>query len=201
MQMGELLDSARTIDYSTTGTFATGVIQTDEYICAGKGKERWTPRFTYHGFRYLELSGVTSQPDLSWIKVITVYTDVDERGSFECSDPSINRLHEMAVRTMLSNIHGLPTDCPHRERCGWLGDAHAVFPFESFNYDMNNFWMKYMADVSSTSSVFLKNTLHSAGGQVVRPYSLHLIQRLLYTFRYPLMVLSVFRTPSMWLRS
>lgn len=160
MQMGELLDSARTIDYSTTGTFATGVIQTDEYICAGKGKERWTPRFTYHGFRYLELSGVTSQPDPSWIKVITVYTDVDERGSFECSDPSINRLHEMAVRTMLSNIHGLPTDCPHRERCGWLGDAHAVFPFESFNYDMNNFWMKYMADVSSTSSVFLKNTLH-----------------------------------------
>ena len=98
-----------------------GVIQTDEYICAGKGKERWTPRFIYHGFRYLELSGVTSQPDPSWIKVITVYTDVDERGSFECSDPSINRLHEMAVRTMLSNIHGLPTDCPHRERCGWLG--------------------------------------------------------------------------------
>lgn len=160
MQMGELLDSARTIDFSTTGPAATGVIQTDEYICTGEGKERWTPRFTYHGFRYLELSGVTEQPDPSWIKVITVYTDVDERGSFECSDPTINRLHELAIRTMLSNIHGLPTDCPHRERCGWLGDAHAVFPFESFNYDMNNFWMKYMADVSSTSSVFLKNTLH-----------------------------------------
>ena len=160
MQMGEILDSARTIDYNTTGPAATGVIQTDEYICTGKGKERWTPRFTYHGFRYLELSGVNTQPDPSWIKVITVYTDVDERGSFECSDPTINRLHEMAIRTMLSNIHGLPTDCPHRERCGWLGDAHAVFPFESFNYDMNNFWMKYMADVSSSSSVFLKNTLH-----------------------------------------
>lgn len=160
MQMGEILDSARTIDYNTTGPAATGVIQTDEYICTGKGKERWTPRFTYHGFRYLELSGVNTQPDPSWIKVITVYTDVDERGSFECSDPTINRLHEMAIRTMLSNIHGLPTDCPHRERCGWLGDAHAVFPFESFNYDMNNFWMKYMADISSSSSVFLKNTLH-----------------------------------------
>lgn len=160
MQMGELLDSTRMIDYNTTGPAATGVIQTDEYICSGKGKERWTPRFTYHGFRYLELSGVTEQPDLSWIKVITVYTDVDERGSFECSDPTINRLHELAIRTMLSNIHGLPTDCPHRERCGWLGDAHAVFPFESFNYDMNNFWMKYMADISSSSSVFLENTLH-----------------------------------------
>ena len=116
MQMGELLDSARTIDFSTTGPAATGVIQTDEYICTGKGEERWTPRFTYHGFRYLELSGVAGQPDPSWIKVVTVYTDVDERGSFECSDPTINRLHELAIRTMLSNIHGLPTDCPHRER-------------------------------------------------------------------------------------
>ena len=61
---------------------------------------------------------------------------------------------------MLSNIHGLPTDCPLCECFGLFGDVHAVFPFESFNYDMNNFWMKYMADVSSTSSVFLKNTLH-----------------------------------------
>lgn len=65
-----------------------------------------------------------------------MHTDVIPRGSFECSDQQINRLHEMAVRTMLSNTHGLPTDCPHRERCGWLGDAHAVFPFESFNYEM-----------------------------------------------------------------
>ena len=91
---------------------------------------------------------------------MVVHTDVERIGTFECADPQINRLHELAVRTMLSNIHGLPTDCPHRERCGWLGDAHAVAPFESMNYGMNNFWMKYMGDVSSSSSVFLENTLH-----------------------------------------
>jgi len=160
MRMGEYLNDDKTVDFSTTGVFATNVIQTDEYICNGNGVERWTPRFTYHGFRYLELSGMATPPDKSWIKAVTVYTDVTRRGVFECSDPQINRLHEMAVRTMLGNTHGLPTDCPHRERCGWLGDAHAVAPFENLNFDMNNFWMKYLDDIHSTSSVFVENTLH-----------------------------------------
>jgi alpha-L-rhamnosidase len=160
MRMGECLNDDKTINYSTTGVIATGVIQTDEYICSGQGIETWTPRFTYHGFRYLELSGNETTPDKSWIKAVAVYTDVPEGGKFECSDAQINRLHEMAIRTMLSNIHGLPTDCPARERCGWLGDAHAVAPFENLNYNMNNFWMKYLEDIRSTSSVFLENTLH-----------------------------------------
>jgi alpha-L-rhamnosidase len=160
MCMGEYLNDDKTLNYGTTGVFATGVVQTDEYVCSGTGKETWTPRFTYHGFRYLELSGMATQPDNSWIKAVLVHTDVRKCGTFECSDPQVNRLHEMAIRTMLGNIHGLPTDCPHRERCGWLGDAHAVAPFENFNYNMNNFWMKYMDDIQSTSAVFLKNTLH-----------------------------------------
>ena len=160
MRMGECLKDDKTVDYGTTGVFATGVIQTDEYICSGRGVETWTPRFTYHGFRYLELSGAIGLPDKSWIKAVTVYTDVQPSGHFECSDPQINRLHEMAVRTMLANIHGLPTDCPHRERCGWLGDAHAVAPFENLNYNMHHFWLKYLEDIRSTSSVFLENTLH-----------------------------------------
>ena len=160
MRMGECLNDDKTVNYETTGVFATRVVQTDEYICSGDGAETWSPRFTYHGFRYVELSGMVVSPDKSWIKAVVVNTDVRKTGEFECSDPHINRLHEMAIRTMLGNIHGLPTDCPHRERCGWLGDAHAVAPFENCNYDMNNFWMKYMDDIQSTSSVFLKNTLH-----------------------------------------
>lgn len=160
MRMGELLHEDGSIEYNTTGVVATGVVQTDEYICAGNGLEVWNPRFTYHGYRYLELSGMTTEPELDWIKMIVVHTDVTRRGEFECSDEQINKLHELAVRTMLSNTHGLPTDCPHRERCGWLGDAHTVAPFENYNFDLNNFWMKYMKDISSTSSVFEKNTLH-----------------------------------------
>ncbi|MDR2037605.1 MAG: glycoside hydrolase family 78 protein [Bacteroidales bacterium] len=160
MRMGEALNDDRSVDYSTTGVFATGVIQTDEYICTGKGTEIWTPRFTYHGYRYLEFSGSTTKPELSWIKTVLVHNDLDRRGEFECADPQINRLHELAVRTMLANTHSIPTDCPHRERCGWLGDAHAVAPFENLNFNMYNFWMKYLLDIASTSSRFEKNTLH-----------------------------------------
>ena len=160
MRMGELLRADNSVEYNTTGVFATGVVQTDEYICAGNGPETWTPRFTYHGYRYLEVSGLTVDPALDWIETVIVHTDVERRGEFECADPQLNKLHELAVRTMLSNTHGLPTDCPHRERCGWLGDAHAVAPFENYNFDLNNFWMKYMEDIRSTSSVADKNTLH-----------------------------------------
>ena len=90
---------------------------------------------------------------------MVVHTDVPQSGTFTCSDEQINRLHELAVRTLLSNIHGLPTDCPHRERCGWLGDAHTAAPFSIHNYDMENFWLKYMEDVTSGANIHLENTL------------------------------------------
>ena len=158
--MGEILNEDGSIDFSTTGVFATGVIQTDEYICAGDGVETWNPRFSYHGYRYLELSGLKSEPNLDCVKTIVVHSNVQQRGEFECSNKQINTLHELAIRTMLSNTHGLPTDCPHRERCGWLGDAHTVAPFESYNFDLNNFWNKYLQDVHSTSSNYEKKTLY-----------------------------------------
>ena len=160
MRMGEILNEDGSIDFSTTGVFATGVIQTDEYICAGDGVETWNPRFSYHGYRYLELSGLKSEPNLDCVKTIVVHSNVQQRGEFECSNKQINTLHELAIRTMLSNTHGLPTDCPHRERCGWLGDAHTVAPFESYNFDLNNFWNKYLQDVHSTSSNYEKKTLY-----------------------------------------
>lgn len=160
MRTGEILNDDRSIDFSTTGVFATGVVQTEEYICSGLGQETWSPRFTYHGFRYLELTGAHGKPEKSWIKAVPVYTDLEQTGFFECSEPQINHLHELAIRTMLSNVHGLPTDCPQREKCGWLGDAHTVAPFECMNFRMYNFWMKYMDDIASTASKFEANTLH-----------------------------------------
>lgn len=60
--MGETLKPDGSIDFSTTGVAATGAVQTDEYVCAGDGAEEWSPRFTYHGFRYLELSGAVTEP-------------------------------------------------------------------------------------------------------------------------------------------
>ena len=159
LRMGECLAADSTVDFSTTGVFATGVCQTDEYTCSGRSPEMWTPRFTYHGFRYAELTGINWQPDLSMVEAVVTHTAVAETGNFSCDNAQLNKLHELAVRTFQSNIHGLPTDCPHRERCGWLGDAHTVAPFESMNADMENFFLKYMDDVNSSGSKFEKNTL------------------------------------------
>ncbi|MDR1743041.1 MAG: glycoside hydrolase family 78 protein [Dysgonamonadaceae bacterium] len=160
MRMGEALKADSSVNFGTTGVFATGVVQTDEYICAGTGIETWNPRFTYHGFRYLELSGAASEPQLNWISLIPLHSDFEQIGKFECSDPQINRLHELAIRTALSNLIGLPTDCPQREKCGWLGDAHTVAPFESMNFAMKNFWEKYLEDIYSTSNAYETETLH-----------------------------------------
>lgn len=160
MRMGEVLGADRTINFASTGVKATGVIQTDEYICRGDGVEQWHPRFTYHGFRYLELTGQEGVPDPSWIKVLTLHNDMDRVGYFQCASEQINRLHILAVRTMLNNMQGFPSDCPHRERCGWLGDAHAELHMVNFNFGANNFWTKYLYDIRTNAAEVLPRALY-----------------------------------------
>lgn len=152
MRMSEELYPDGSLDFTSTGVEATQFVQTDTYICKGEGIETWEPRFTYHGFRYVEVSGLTSAPDEEMLKGIVVYSSVDPAGSFLCSDPQINRLHELARWTLTSNIQGLPSDCPHREKCGWLGDAHAVAPMSMYNFDMETFWIKYLYDIRSSAA-------------------------------------------------
>ena len=159
LRLGELVAKNGEVGFGTTGTKATGVVQTAEYTCAGGRVETWNPRFTYAGFRYAELSGFVGKPKAEDFALIPVHTDLQQVGNFECSDPQINRLHTLAVRTLLSNVHGLPTDCPQREKAGWLGDAHAMAPFGNCNFDMLNFWDKYMGDIRTTSSRYEKHTL------------------------------------------
>lgn len=147
------------LDFSTLGWIHHGKIFADEYICRGEGIEKWEPRFTYHGFRYAELSGMVGKPDLSTLSLLVVHSDLANTGTFECADPQINRLHEMAMRTVLSNLHGIPTDCPDREKCGWLGDTHAYVKMANLNLQMNNFWANYLEDIRSGANVSKKKTL------------------------------------------
>ncbi|HWR99951.1 MAG TPA: family 78 glycoside hydrolase catalytic domain, partial [Prolixibacteraceae bacterium] len=113
------------LDFTTMGWIHHGKIFQDDYICKGEGTEQWSPRFSYHGFRYAELSGMKDKPDLSALSLVVVHSDLVNSGTFECADSQVNKLHELALRTVLSNLHGIPTDCPDREKCGWLGDSHA----------------------------------------------------------------------------
>ena len=138
------------IDPASTGVYATDVIQTDKYIFSGKENEEWEPRFTYHGFRYVEMTGFPGKPGLENIEGVFVHSDVGRTGEFLSSDTMINKLHQTALWTELSNMHGIPTDCPHRERCGWLGDAFLTSDMTMYNFDVALFWTKFICDIETS---------------------------------------------------
>ncbi len=159
IRFAEGIDQHKGLDFRSTGWIHHGDIFKDQYICNGKGMEEWSPRFTYHGYRYAELSGVTEKPDRETLKLIVVHSDIEHSGTFECADEQINKLHEMALRTVKSNLHGIPTDCPIREKCGWLGDVHAYVKMANMNFQLENFWHKYLEDIRSGASKEEKSTL------------------------------------------
>ena len=138
------------LDFRSTGVKATKVIQTEKYICKGDGLEIWEPRFTYHGFRYAEVSGLKELPSKDLLTGMVVYSSMKQRGSIKTSEPNISKMHELAVWTLKSNLQGIPTDCPHREKCGWTGDAHALGKALIYNYDAQKFLTKYLFDMRSS---------------------------------------------------
>lgn len=151
LRFAEALDDRGRLSTGSTGVQHTGVVQTDTYICRGGGVEVYEPRFTYHGFRYVEVTRYAGEPTVDELDGVFVHTAVERRGEFESSDPMLNRIHEAAVWTQLSNLHGIPTDCPHRERCGWLGDAQVAAEMSIYNFDMARLWAKYLGDIETTS--------------------------------------------------
>ena len=137
------------LDHTSTGVPATGVEQTEIYVCKGGGVETWQPRFTYHGFRYVEVAGLPTKPDADFLEGVLVHTDVTLAGSFACSDELLNRIYRASIWTIEDNLHSTAEDCPHREKCGWLGDAHCVAETEIYNFDMAQFWTKFVDDIQT----------------------------------------------------
>jgi alpha-L-rhamnosidase len=150
MRFAELLmPDAKNIDPASTGIHVTGDTQTDIYICKGDMREVWEPRFTYHGFRYVQIEGLSEKPDLKNFIGWLVRTDVARIGTFECSDALINKFYDVSIWTIEDNLQGLLSDCPHRERCAWLGDAYAVAEAATYNFDLVRFWPKMSADMET----------------------------------------------------
>lgn len=97
--------------------------QKDVYICRG-GEAEFVPSFTYHGFQYVFVEGLSEdQATKNALTYLEMHSDLSVRGSFSCSDSTVNKLYEMAHRSDLANFYYFPTDCPHREKNGWTGDA------------------------------------------------------------------------------
>ena len=142
-----LLTNGKDIFQGSTGGGANGMPQIYKYICKGGNLESWEPQFSYHGFRYAKLKGISRKPDKAMIKAVLVATDIQEKGSFSSSDALLNKMHSISKWTIVDNVHGIPEDCPHREKCGWLGDAHAFCEYALYNYDMYDFYKKFMEDI------------------------------------------------------
>jgi len=98
----------------STGGYDNGMKQLLEYICRGDGSEMWEPNFSYHGFRYAEISGLSIKPDINTISAILVAADVKQTGHFSCSDSLLNKMDTISRWTVEDNLHGIPEDCPQR---------------------------------------------------------------------------------------
>ena len=121
---------------------------TDTYVCRGGGIEDWTPRFTFHGFRYVEVTGLTRPPSKSLLTALVLHTDMKPTGRFSCSRPILNRLNQNIRWGQRGNFLDLPTDCPQRdERLGWTGDAQVFVGTSAFHYDVRNFFRKWTTDL------------------------------------------------------
>ena len=120
---------------------------TDTYILSGKGEEVFRPLFTFHGFRFAELT-VTGNAEILDITAEAMYTDLPAAGSFTCSDPIASRVYQNALWGQRDNFLNVPTDCPQRdERLGWTGDAQIFCQSAMYNMDCRDFFAKYLADV------------------------------------------------------
>lgn len=129
---------------------------TDTYVLRGDPDgETWTPRFTYHGFQYVEVTGLPEPPDLSAVTGLVVHSDTPLASSFECSDDVANRIYQNVVWTQRANFVEVPTDCPQRdERFGWTGDAQIFVRAAAYNADVAAFFTKWMDDLEEAQRSF-----------------------------------------------
>ena len=120
--------------------------QSDTYVAKGKGVENYTPRFTFHSFRYVELTGLPGKPSREVVTGLRLNADVEQAGSFECSNDRFNRIQKMCDWTFLSGLFSVQSDCPHRERFAYGGDLAVTSEAFMMNYDMATFYAKTVRD-------------------------------------------------------
>lgn len=122
-------------------------VQHDEYICTD-GWQTWTPSFTYHGFRYVYVTGLTAeQATVDAMQYVVLHSDVRQRATFRCSDQTLNRIYDVTLRSDLSNLFYIPTDCPQREKNGWTADAALSAEQFLYNFDCGKTLAEWLVNV------------------------------------------------------
>jgi alpha-L-rhamnosidase len=144
LRHAEILNPDGTL-YTTNLRSAASI---DTYICKGGGVEIFQPNFTFHGFRYVEITGLPAKPALDAITGIVIASDTPRAGEFACSDPRVNQLYSNICWGQRGNYLSIPTDCPQRdERLGWMGDAQVFVRTATYNSDVAAFFTKWLVDV------------------------------------------------------
>ena len=128
-----------------------GAPSIDTYVCKGGGVETWQPKFTFHGFRYVELTGLPTKPPHEAVTGIVIGSATPQAGEFACSDGRINQLQANIESGQRGNYLSVPTDCPQRdERLGWMGDAQVFVRTATYNADVAAFFTKWLVDVTDS---------------------------------------------------
>lgn len=151
LRYAEKLGEDGDIDQGNINPFVkTDRFQTDTFILKGDGIESYEARFTYHGFQYIQLTGLTYGATIELFEARVVNTDISTTGSFECSNELFNSIQKAGIVATLGNYHGMPTDCPHREKNGWSGDAHLSGEQVLFNFgdEVLSAYTKWLDDFS-----------------------------------------------------
>lgn len=134
------------------GGVGGGCDQSDRYTTKA-GSQTYEPRFTFHGFRYVRVTGL-EQVDPSAFTAVVLSSVKDDIGSFTCSDQRINRLYENIRWSQRSNMLSIPTDCPQREKAGWTGDVQIYTKTAMLNEDMTAFYTRYLENVACDQDKF-----------------------------------------------
>lgn len=148
-----------------------GGYQQMAYIAKGE-KDEWAEcRFSYKGFRYIAVVGYPGQLTADDIVFCQVNSDVRAVGSFHSADTTLNAIHRISDKAMISNLHSIPTDCPHREKNGWLGDAVTGIEMGMANYDLAALLTKFTRDMFNTQNEWGGLSTIAPDNQYIRGYS------------------------------
>ena len=141
------------------GTFYTtnyrSAKSTDFYVASKDGMVEYIPKFTFHGFQFVELSGYdkNAKPDASWVTGLVQHSNFERKGTFTSSHQKLNQLQSNITWGLRGNFFDIPTDCPQRdERLGWTGDAQVIAPTALFNYEVHSFWSAWLQSLRENQS-------------------------------------------------
>ena len=155
IKYGERLAEDGTLDQTAIAKYMTALdpaqeFQTDHYTLNGQGAETWQPRFVYHGFQYVQVTGAPAPLTLASLAGCFVHSAVEDAGAgrFSSSRNMLDKIWAAGCLSFLSNLQGLPTDCPQREKNSWTGDAHLAAEQGLLNYDAAAVYENWLRDIA-----------------------------------------------------